>query len=67
MSARGSQEQQMEKGMVDAICFIVLEKSYPLHYLRKLDVASFLILLEFVEKQAQQQQKALAKAKKGKK
>lgn len=44
----------------DAICFMVTEQKYDLGRLRKLDVASFMVLLDYLEEQGK-------KLKKGKK
>jgi len=63
LSAQGGSKVQLAESLSDAIAFVVLEKSYDLKRLRKLDVASFMVLLQFVEKQAQVQKKAMAKAK----
>ena len=64
LSAKGGQAKSLEDSLAEAICFIVLEKGYDLGRLRKLDFPSFMVLLQFLEKQAREQakqNKALAK------
>ena len=55
----------MGEAYADAMCYIVLEKSFPLNLLLELDVSSFMVLLEFLEEQAKRQEREAKKAKKG--
>lgn len=64
MSARKGNKTDVENNLSDAICFIVLEKGYDLGRLMKLDCASFIVLLQFLEKQAEDQKKEMDKVKK---
>ena len=55
-----------EESMANAICFVVLEKSIPLHFVREMDVASFMVLLDFIEEQNKEMEKKMKKSKSGK-
>ena len=66
MSARKGNKTGVEDNLADAICYVVLEKGYDLKRLLHLDVSSFIVLLQFLEKQAEDQKREMDKAKKGK-
>ena len=66
MSARKGNKTGVEDNLADAIFYVVLEKGYDLKRLLHLDVSSFIVLLQFLEKQAEDQKREMDKAKKGK-
>ena len=64
---RQSSKKQVgfDESIAEAICFMVTEKSYDLKRLRELDIASFMVLLEYLEEQGKKTSKGMPK--KGKK
>jgi hypothetical protein len=53
----------IEKNLSDAICFLVTEKSQDLLSLRELDVAAFMVLLDYIMEQQEKEKKEYSKMK----
>jgi hypothetical protein len=56
-----SKNNNFDENFTSAICFMCLEKGYNMKYLRELDLPSFMVLLDFLEKQMEEQEKQLKK------
>lgn len=65
LAVRQKNPKIFRQSLADAMCFIVTNTSVSLAELRELDVASFMVLLNYINRQLEAQNKAMRLGKYG--